>query len=103
RQLNRRIEKDAPRTDFVKATAAKWKSLAPAIDPHFYPIEVLVHLNDSLPSADVHITKFDQTAKQVALEGEANSAALAYAFADRVKKNPDLQMYTFDMEAHRIL
>lgn len=102
-RLNRRIEKDAPRTDFVKATAAKWKSLAPAIDPRFYPIEVLVHINDSLPSADVRITKFDQTARQTAVEGEANTAALAYAFADRVKKNPDLEMFTFEMAAPRIL
>ena len=103
RQLGRRIEKDAARTEFVKATAAKWRALAPAIDPRFYPIEVLVHLTDSLPSADVRITKFDQTAKQVAVEGEANSAALAYAFADKVKKNPDLEMFTFEMSAPRIL
>ena len=102
-RLGRRIERDAPRTEFVKMAAAKWRALAPAIDPRFYPIEVLVHISDSLPSADVRITKFDQSARQVAVEGEANSAALAYQFADRVKKNPDLQMFQFEMAAPRIL
>lgn len=102
-RLGRRIAKDAPRTEFVKATAATWRALAPAIDPRYYPIEVIVHIADSLPSADVRITKFDQTARQVSVEGEANTAALAYQFADKVKKNPDLQMFQFEMAAPRIL
>jgi hypothetical protein len=102
-RLGRRIQRDAPRTEFVKMTAAKWKALAPAIDPRYYPIEVVVHLSESLPSADVRITKFDQSARQVSVEGEANSAALAYQFADKVKKNPDLQMFQFEMAAPRIL
>jgi hypothetical protein len=102
-QLGRRIERDAPRTEFVKMTAARWRALAPAIDPRYYPIEVLVHISESLPSADVRITKFDQSARQVAVEGEANSTALAYQFADKVKKNPDLQMFQFEMAAPRIL
>jgi hypothetical protein len=102
-RLDRRIEKDAPRTEFVRATDAKWRALAPAIDPHYYPIEVLVHLFDSLPSADVRITSFNQSARQISVEGEANSAALAYQFADKVKKNPELQTFQFDMAAPRIL
>jgi hypothetical protein len=102
-RLGRRIEHDAPRTEFVKMTAAKWRALAPAIDPRFYPIEVIVHISESLPSADVRITKFDQSARQIAVEGEANSTALAYQFADKVKKNPDLQMFQFEMAAPRIL
>jgi hypothetical protein len=102
-RLDKRIERDAPRTEFVRATDAKWKSLAPAIDPHYYPIEVLVHLFDSLPSADVRITNFSQSARQISVEGEANTAALAYAFADKVKKEPELQTFQFDMAAPRIL
>lgn len=102
-RLGRRIAADTPRTEFVKSAAAKWRALAPAIDPRYYPIEVLLHIADSLPSADVRITKFDQSARQVAVEGEANTAALAYAFVDKVKKNPDLQMFQFDMAAPRIL
>jgi hypothetical protein len=102
-RLGRRIERDAPRTEFVKMTDAKWRALAPAIDPRYYPIEIIEHLSDSLPSADVRITKFDQSARQISVEGEANSTALAYQFADKVKKNPDLQVFQFEMAAPKIL
>ena len=103
RQLDRRISRDAPRTEFVKATEAKWKALAPAIDPRYYPIEVILHLFDCLPSADVRITVFNQSARQISVDGEANSAALAYQFADKVKKNPDLQAFQFELAAPRLL
>ena len=98
-----RIERDAPTTEFIRNTETRWKALAPAIDPRYYPIEVLLHLFESLPSADVQITAYDQSARQMSVSGEANSAALAYQFADKVKKHPDLQMFQFDMAAPRIL
>ena len=102
-RLDKKISHDAPRTDFVRATEARWKALAPAIDPHYYPIEVLLHLFDSLPSADVRITQFNQSARQISVDGEANSAALAYQFAEKVKKNPDLQTFQFELGAPRLL
>jgi hypothetical protein len=103
RQLNKRISRDAPRTEFVKTTEARWKALAPAIDPRYYPIEVILHLFDCLPSAEVRITVFNQSARQISVDGEANSAALAYQFADKVKKNPDLQAFQFELGAPRLL
>ena len=103
RRLDKRISQDAPRTEFVRATEARWKALAPAIDPHYYPIEVLLHLFDSLPSADVRVTQFNQSARQISVDGEANSAALAYQFADKVKKNPDLQTFQFELGAPKLL
>ena len=90
-------------TAFIKKTEAKWKALSPAIDPHYYPIEVLQHLFESLPSADVQITQFNQSARQISADGEAKSTAQAYEFADKVKKNPALQTFQFDMAAPRIL
>jgi hypothetical protein len=102
-RLDKRISRDAPRTDFVRATEAKWRALSPAIDPHYYPIEIILHLFDSLPSADVRITQFNQSARQISVDGEANSAALAYQFADKVKKNPDLQTFQFELGAPRLL
>ena len=102
-RLDRRIARDEPTTEFIRKTEARWKALSPAIDPRFYPIEVLLHLFESLPSPDVQITSFDQSARQVSVQGEAKSAALAYEFADKVKKHPDLQMFQFDMAAPRIL
>ena len=64
---------------------------------------MLLHTFESLPSQDVPITAFNQSARQVSVDGEANTAALAYQFADKVKKHPDVQMFQFDMAAPRIL
>ena len=102
-RLDKRLARDEPTTEFIRKTETRWKTLAPAIDPRFYPIEVLLHLFESLPSPDVQITAFNQSARQVSVDGEAKSAALAYQFADKVKKHPELQMFQFDMAAPRIL
>jgi hypothetical protein len=102
-RFDRRIAHDAPETEFVRATEAKWKALAPAIDPHYYPVEILQHLFESLPSADVRVTTYNQSARQISVDGEANTAALAYDFIGKVKKNPDLRTFQFDMAAPRIL
>jgi hypothetical protein len=101
--LDRRIKRDAPQTEFVRATEAKWKALAPAIDAHYYPVEILEDLFESLPSADVRITAYNQSARQISVDGEANTAALAYEFIDKIKKNQELRTFQFDMAAPRIL
>lgn len=102
-RLDRRIARDEPNTAFIKKTEARWKALAPAIDPHYFPIEILLHIFESLPSPDVQITAFNQSARQLSIDGEANTAALAYEFAEKVKKNPALQTFQFEMAAPRIL
>jgi hypothetical protein len=102
-RLDRRIARDAPETEFVRTTEANWKALAPAIDSRFYPVEILLHLSQSLPSPEVHITLYNQSARQISVDGEADTAALAYQFADKVKKNPDLQIFQFSMADPRIL
>lgn len=102
-QYDRLIARDAPQTQFIRDTETDWRALAPAIDPRFYPVEILLHLSESLPSADVRITAYNQSARQLSVDGEANTAALAYQFAEKVKKNPGLQNFRFDMAAPRIL
>ncbi len=101
--LQKVITRDAPRVDFVKNTEANWKALSPAIDPNYYPIEVLLHLFESLPNPDVRITVYEQSARNISVQGEAPSAALAYQFAEKVKKNPGLKDFTFNLGTPRIL
>jgi hypothetical protein len=103
RRLDQSINREAPEMEFVRTTEANWKALAPAVDPHYYPIEILLHLFESLPSPDVRITVYNQSARQIVVDGEANSAALAYQFADKVKKNPELRSFVFTMADPRIL
>jgi len=102
-RFDRRIAHDTPETEFVRATEARWQALAPAIDLHYSPVEILQHLFESLPSADVRITVYNQSARQISVDGEANTAALAYEFIDKIKKNPNLRTFQFDMAAPRIL
>ena len=101
--LDRRIAHDAPQTEFVRAADANWKALGPAIDTRYYPVEILYHLSQSLPSPDVHITGYNQSARQISIDGEATTAALAYQFADKLKKNEGLRIYQFTMADPRIL
>ena len=102
-RLDRQIADDAPETEFVRTTEAHWKALAPAIDSRYYPVEILLHLFESLPSPDVRITAYNQSARQISVDGEANTAALAYEFIEKIKKNPELRIFQFDMAAPRIL
>lgn len=101
--LNSAIARDAPQTQFVRDAEANWKALAPAVDTRYYPVEILLHIFESLPSPDVRITTYNQSARQISVEGEANSPALAYQFIEKIKKNAGLQIFQFDMAAPRIL
>ena len=101
--LQKLIKRDAPKVDFIRSAEADWKALAPAIDPQHYPIEVLLHLFESLPNPQVRITAYEQSPRNVSVQGEAPSAALAYQFAEKVKKNPGLQDFTFTLGTPRIL
>lgn len=102
-RLERRIAQDEPSVAFIRKTESRWKALSPAIDPSYYPIEILRNLSESLPSPDVQITTYQQSARQLSVDGEAKTAALAYQFADKVKKNPALSAFQFDMAAPRLL
>src|SRR5439155_20421809 len=57
-RFDRRIAHDTPETEFVRATEARWQALAPAIDLHYSPVEILQHLFESIPSTDARITVY---------------------------------------------
>ncbi len=101
--LSRQIARDEPEVEFIRTSANNWKALAPAIDPHYYPLEVILNLSKSLPSEAVRITVYNQSARQISVNGEANSPALAYQFAEKVKKNPDLRTFQFEMGTPQIM
>jgi hypothetical protein len=102
-RLDHAITRDESQVRFVRETEAKWKALGPALDSRFYPVEILLHFSESLPSRDVQITTYNQSARQISVDGEASSAALVYQFADKVKTNPALQIFQFTMADPRIL
>jgi hypothetical protein len=102
-RLDRKIAADQPQIEFVKAREARWKALAPGIDPARYPVEVLFQIYKSLPDEGVRITQFDQSLTQFMVEGEAPTANLAIQFGEQLKKNPELGSYKFEMGPPTIL
>ena len=78
-------------------------AIAPAIDPHRYTVEILYQVSSSLSSEDIRITTYDQTPAQFMVEGEAPTAGSAIDFGDRLKNNPELKDFKFDITPPTIL
>jgi hypothetical protein len=103
KSLDRKIAAADPQIEFVRNRQQRWQALAPAIDPRLYPIELLFQIFQSMPSADIRITTFDQTPTQFMIEGEAPSASLAIEFGEKIKNNSALDMFVFEMAPPVIL
>ncbi len=43
----------------VHDTAATWKELGPAVDENSYPLELLLHVTESIPADQLHLTLFE--------------------------------------------
>jgi hypothetical protein len=102
-RIKSQILRDEAEVQFIRTSANNWKALAPAIDPHYYPLEILLNLSKSIPSDAVRITSYNQSARQISVSGEADSPALAFQFAEQVKKNPELRTFQFEMGTPQIL
>ena len=85
-----------PQVDTVLAQQTRWKSLAPAIDPSRFTVEMLFQVFQSLPSADVRITQFDQSPTDFRVQGEAPDAAQAVSLEEKLKTQPSLNGYQFE-------
>ena len=85
-----------PQVDAVLAQQTRWKSLAPAIDPERYSVELLYQVFQSLPSAEVKITQFEQSPVDFRVQGEAPDASQAVALQEKLKSQPSLSGYQFE-------
>lgn len=85
-----------PQVDAVIARQARWKALAPAVDPHRFAVELLFQTWQSLPSPDVRITRFELLGRQFVVEGEAPNAQQAILFVEKLKEEPELAGYRFE-------
>jgi hypothetical protein len=81
----------------VQDTRAAWHDLEPVVDTNAYPLEVLLHVSESLPIDQVHLTLFEQEGGHLLIKAEAKNLTAAFQFFDQLKKNPHLAGYTFDM------
>ena len=81
----------------VHDTQAAWKDLQPVVDTSSYPLEALLHVSESLPNDQVHLTLFEANGNKLMLKAEAKNLTAAFTFFDQLKKNPHLKDYTWEM------
>ncbi len=103
RKLGARVRAEQPQIESIRGSLARWNALAPAIDPSRYPVEILNQLEKCRPNEKLRFTLFDLTKQQFQLEIEAPSANVAIEFGEKLKANPGLKAFTFEISPPAIL
>jgi len=101
--LDRTIAASAPRVAEIQSSMKRWNALAPALDRRYYLIEVLHNVCESIPTADLRITSYDQSPREILVQGEAPSAALATDLNERLKARAELAGVRFTADPPQIL
>lgn len=81
----------------VRETRAAWRELRPVVDEESYPLELLLHVNESIPTDQLHLTYFQSDEGHFMLKGEAKNVAAAYQFKDNLAADKDLTGCTWEM------
>ena len=103
-RLESRLKTLRPLAASAQAADARWKTLAPAVDWHRYLAEIVEQVCECLPPDEsVRLTAFDQTARGIAIQGEAPSPAMAVEFTEKLRAQPALKIYHFDADPPSIL
>ena len=88
-----------PAADYSQNATARWRALAPAIDPARYLTETMHEVYECLPAdSSVLWTGFDQTPRTVTITGEAPSVSAAVDFTEKLQARPGLRAYRFAAE-----
>ncbi len=101
--LNGKTSKRAPRVEELTETRRKWTAFAPAIDQQQYLLEFLYNVCESIPAENLRITSLEQSPREILVQGEAPSAALAYELNERLKSRPELAGLKISAEPPQIL
>ena len=89
--------------DLVHQGRATWKVLSPVVDTANYPLELLLHVQQSLNPDQLHLTIFETGEDHLLIKGEAKNVAAAIQFYDKLKADPSLKAYTLQMDNPRPL
>ncbi len=92
-----------PALGFVQAQQARWKILAPAIEPGRYAVELLFQASKNLPNDGIRITEFNLQSAQWNIVGEAPSANLAIEYVTKLKAEKELATFIIDAKPPKIL
>lgn len=103
RKIDAQLAAAQPVEKFVLAQEARWRVLAPAIDPRRYARELLFQVNKNRPTDDIHITEFDLQPAQWRVVGEAPSANLAIDYLSKLKEEKELGAFVIDAKPPQLL
>ena len=96
-QLQKWQDDHAASLQMIHQTQSAWRELQPVIAPNLYPLEVLLHVNESLPTDQVHLTLFETEGNHLLIKAEAKNLTAGFQFFDALKKNTNLPGYTWEM------
>jgi hypothetical protein len=91
------VERTAAPAERVRATAQRWKALAPAIETKRYPMVLLAEVTKLMPPSGIVIREFGVKGGDLDIRGEARDAQVAFQFVEDLKKNSILGRYTWSM------
>ncbi len=92
-----------PQIELVQTRQARSNTLAPAIEPGRFTVELLYLIQRALPAAEVRITEFDQQPNEWRVTGEAPNAGLAIDYVNRLKADPELASFTINSSPPQLL
>lgn len=96
-KVDAQIAQLQPQLTSTQARRQRWETLAPAVDWHRFPVEILYQAWNARPSQDLRITLVNTGLNDFAIEGEAPSAAIAVAYFNKLKDNPELSAFEIQM------
>jgi hypothetical protein len=93
----------APTLAMIHGTSAAWKELSPVVNATDNPLEELLGCAAAIPSDQLHLTLFETSPGHILIKGEATNAAAAFQYLDRLKRNPQVSAYTWEMAQPHLL
>lgn len=87
----------------IHDTRSAWTELRPVVDEKSYPLELLLHVSDSIPNDHLHLTLFETDDGHLLIKGEAKDISTAFQFLDHLKKDPSFEGYRWEMGQPHLL
>lgn len=96
RLLDVQIERDEAVAAPIRDVAERWRRVEPAVNPRYFPIEILHHVVAVIPES-VRLTVFEMTPESVLIEGEAKNVSAATDFLAKIQKSEEIQWLAWEM------
>lgn len=86
----------SPRASQVLDHKKSWLEVAPAVDPEYFPTQVLLDSMTPISSAEVSLTNFEWKPDRLVLRGRMPSAALALQYANEITEVENLSRFGWE-------